>query len=87
MFYKFYNWQRMRRTSVFCLLPSSPYGPDKVFVGNAFSAREVSSCDLRVNFNTRVNRDQVFYTCTRPSAMPGQLYVKHNGKDDAPGRS
>ena len=71
---------------MFCLLPSSSHSPDKVFVRDAFSAREVSSCDLRVNFNTRINRDQVFYTYAEALAMSGQLY-SDNGKDNAPGRS
>ena len=76
-----------KETSVFCLLPSSPNGPDKVIGGNAFSAREVSSCDLRVNFNTRVNRDQVFYTCTGASVVPPRVYFKPDDKDGVPGRS
>src|SRR5216683_2947815 len=51
------------KTSVFCLLPCSPHRLDKVFGGNSLSAREVSGCDLRIDFNTRVHRNQVFYTC------------------------
>ena len=78
-----------KETSVFSFLPSSPNGPDKVIGGNAFSAREVSSGNLRVNFNTRVNRDQVFYTCTGASVVTGPppFYFKKNDKDDVPGRS
>lgn len=53
------------KTSVFCLLPCSPHRLDKVFGGNSLSAREVSGCDLCIDFNTRVHRNQVFYTCLK----------------------
>ena len=47
---------------MFCLLPRSPYGLDKVFGSYDFSAREVSCCNLCVDLDTRVHWDQVFYT-------------------------
>jgi hypothetical protein len=79
--------RQVTKTSVLRLLPSSPHGLDEVFSGNAFSACKISGRDLRVDFNTRVHRDQVFYTCTGASAVLGQLYCKNNGKNDAPGMS
>ncbi len=72
--YRLYNRARGCQISVLRLLPGSPHSLDKVFGGYAFSAREITGRDLRVDFNTRVHRDQVFYTCTGTSAAPGQFY-------------
>ena len=48
------------KTSVFCLFPRSAHSLEKVFGSDAFSARKVSSCDLRIDFNSRVHRNKVF---------------------------
>jgi hypothetical protein len=72
--------QVTKKTSVLCLLPSSPHSLDEIFSGNTFSTCEVSGRDLRVDFNTRVHRDQVFYTYTGASAVLQQLDCKTKGR-------
>jgi hypothetical protein len=44
-----------------CFFPSSTDGFDEVSFGDLFTACEIASCDLGVDLDSRVGRDEVFW--------------------------
>ncbi len=55
------EYNMLKKSLMLRLLPRPPNCLNEVFGSNSLSACEVTRSDLRVDFNSRVHRDKVFW--------------------------